>query len=119
MTQEQIEQYKSINEIFYKECERVAKILSDYDVYTERYETSNIQYAGSFSLNGDDIYWDGDEYWVYDECKNHNGDFPVSYLTMTDNELRAVAKRENDAYLKELREKEEKKKQTPEDIYKL
>ena len=109
MKQEQIEQYESLNAIFQEDCERVARILSDYAVYTERWETSNIEFAQNFSLCGVEVDWNGDEYWSYGGHEYHSGSFPVSYLSMTDEELRAAAEKENNAYLEELRKKKEKK----------
>lgn len=109
MTKEQIEQYESLNKIFQEDCERIAKVLSDYDVFTKRWETSDITYAQNFSICGVDVDWNGDEYWNYGGHEYHSGSFPVSYLSMTENELRAAAEKENNAYLDELRKRKEKR----------
>lgn len=110
MRKEQIEQYKFLDKIFNEECERVVEILKDYAVYTDKHETSNIRYASEFSFNDTDVDWEGDEYWNYGGHEYHSGSFPISYLSMTENELRTAVEKENEAYLNELRKKAEKKK---------
>ena len=109
MTKEQIEQYQALDNIFNEECSRVTRILRDYEVYTERWETSNITYAEQFSINGDVVDWHGDEYWAYGGHEYHSDDFPVSFLSMSEKELRAAAEKENEAYLAEVRKKKEEK----------
>ena len=111
MTKEQVEQYQTLDNIFNEECSRVAEILRDYEVYTDKWETGDITYAQEFSIDGVVVDWKGDEYWNYGGHEYHSGDFPVSYLSMSENELRAVAEKENDAYLAEINAEVRKRKE--------
>ena len=109
MTKEQVEQYQTLDNIFNEECSRVAGILEDYEVYTDRWETSDITYAKEFSIDGVVVDWNGDEYWNYGGHEYHSGNFPVSYLSMSEKELRAAAEKENETYLAEVRKKKKER----------
>lgn len=110
MTPEEIEKYSELNDKFESDCERIAEILSDLKE-PKQYDGYNIHYADNFHLCGEDVYWSGDEYWNYGGHEHHSGDFPKKYLTMTDNELKAIVEKENKKYDK----KKEAEKKIKED----
>ena len=110
MTQEELKKYSELNNKFISDCERVAKILSDLKE-PKQYDGCDITYAGDFYLCGADVEWSGDEYWNYGGHEHHSGSFPKEYLTMTDDELKAIVEKEN----KEYNEKKEAEKKAKED----
>ena len=93
MKKEELEQYRHITQLFEKECERVAE----------------------FVLGDEKIIWEGDEYWAFGGHERHIGEFPTYYLLMSEDELRDIAKKENETYLEQLRKAEEKKKREQEE----
>lgn len=100
MTQEQLNQYKSLDALFRYDCRKIVNILKNYVVFKE---VNGFSFAVDFSLtdNGLQVYWEGeDEDGEYYKCKKC-GIFPVEYLTMTREELKAVAEKENNKYLEE------------------
>ena len=106
MTREELEKYSELNNKFIRDCERVAKILSDLKE-PKQYDGCDITYADNFHLCGADVSWNGDEYWSYGGHEYHSGSFPKEYLTMTDDEIRAIVEKEN---MKYDEEKEAEKK---------
>lgn len=119
MTKEQVKQLQDLHALFLKECERVVNILEDYDVFTQDWG-GNIHFADTFRITEEgDVRWDGDEHWAYQGHEHHDGNFPMEYLTMTEEELRAEANRLNEEFLAERRkEEEEKEKREKERKYK-
>ena len=113
MTQEELKKYSELNEKFRSDCKRAAEILSDLKE-PKQSGGCDITYAKDFYLYGVDIHWSGDEYWNYGGHEYHSGDFPKEYLTMTDDELRAIVEKENKKYAEEQetknKAKEEEKK---------
>lgn len=110
MTQEELEKYSELNKKFRNDCERIAEILSDLKE-PKQHDGCNITYADNFCLCGTDVDWSGDEYWNYGGYEHHSGSFPKEYLTMTDDEIRAIVEKENMKY----DEKKEAEKKTKED----
>ena len=113
MTQEEIKNYCELNNKFEDECYRVCKILEGL----ERIKNSDghdIRFAEEFVVDGDDILWSGEETWQYGGYEYHTGSFPVKYLTMTDDELKAVVDEDNKLFHQEakedIRQKEEVEK---------
>ena len=82
MTQEEIDAYVEMQNKFQLECEKISDELG-------RYKWS-YGYLHIFSLDGDNVYGEGDEYDVkYENSLHHCGTFPVELLKMTDEERRA------------------------------
>ena len=82
MTQEEIDAYVELQNKFQLECEKISDELG-------RYKWS-YGYLHIFSLDGDNIYGEGDEYdKMYENSLHHCGTFPVELLKMTDEQRRA------------------------------
>ena len=110
MTQKELEKYSELNEKFRSDCTRVAEILSDLKE-PKQYDGCDITYADNFYLCGEDVSWNGDEYWSYGGHEYHSGYFPKEYLTMTDDELRAIVEKENKKYAEEQEAKKKAKEE--------
>lgn len=108
MTREELIQYAILRNKFEEECGRVCLILADSNA--RHCEHKDIRYAGSFSLIGDSIEWEGDEYWNYGGHEEHSGDFPADFLTMSDDELLKIVEKENEEWKSKL-EKNRKEKE--------
>lgn len=123
MTKEEVKKFKELCEQFEEDCSRVASILSQFEVYNKSEE--NITFASRFLPNGkDEVYWHGDEYWRYGGHEEHEGYFPIKYLSMTDEQVRKAGARKNAEFLKKKKEKEdaiaaEKKRKEYEQYQKL
>ena len=97
MTQKELKQYIDLSEKFEEECNRVCRILSDSK--KRHGECSDISYAEKFKIEGDDsVWWEGDEYWSYGGHESHGGYFSADFLTMSDNELAEIVKKENEEW---------------------
>lgn len=108
MKKEELEKFKNLYPLFIKEAERVAKILSNVKKYQESY-SSNPMFADKFTLEDNEVYWEGDEYWQYQGHEEHSGYFPIEYLSMTDEEIWNIVNDMNTKYEEEKkREKKEK-----------
>lgn len=81
MTQEEIDAYAEMQNKFQLECEKISDELG-------RYKWS-CGYLHVFSLDGDKIRGEGDEYDLYGESEHYCETFPVELLKMTDKERRA------------------------------
>lgn len=104
MTQEEIKEYIRLCDKFKDECYRVCKILSESK---KRCFLNDIKYADKFTIEHNNIMWEGYERWNYGGEQYHNGMFDLNYLTMTDDELRDIVKMENIEWDKEQKEQEE------------
>jgi hypothetical protein len=109
MTQEEV---KTLSELYHKfaaECERVGKIICHicWDI-TSYYEDA--EECDMWKINGDLVIGTGqDKYGDGLYCE-----FPLKYLTMSDDELTTMINKKNADYREEQRKKkeeEEKKKQ--------
>ena len=106
MTQEEIKQYISLYDKFEDECYRVRTILLGSKKHTV--DPCDITWADKFTIEQDNVIWEGTERWNYGGEQLHYGMFPLSYLTMTDDELRKIVERENFEWDKEQKEQKEK-----------
>ena len=93
MTKEELTQYVELCEKFENECERVCSILKNSKKRHGDY--IDINYANRFSLAGDSVFWEGDEYWSYGGHEYHSGDFPADFLSMSNDELLKIVEMEN------------------------
>jgi hypothetical protein len=108
MEKEELEKFKELYPLFDKEVRRVADILSNVTEYQEL-DGSNPAFAEKFVLAGDEVYWEGDEYWQFQGHEEHNGWFPIDYLSKTDEELRAIVDDMNAKYEEKKNKKKEEK----------
>lgn len=108
MTQEELKQYKELNEKFENECNRVCSILSGSK--KRHGECNNISYAERFKIEGENsVWWEGDEYWNYGGHEEHSGYFPSDFLAMSDDELAKIVKKENEEFDREVERKNQEK----------
>ena len=90
MTQEEIDLYEKLQNKFQLECEKISDALG-------RYKWS-YGYLHIFSLDGDNVYGEGDEYdKMYGNSLHYCESFPAELLKMTDEQRRE--------YVNNLREK--------------
>ena len=108
MKKEELEKFKELYPLFDKEVRRVADILSNVKEYQE-HDGSNPAFADKFVLEGDEVYWEGDEYWNYGGHEEHSGWFPIDYLSKTDEELRVIVDDMNAKYEEEKKKRKEAK----------
>ncbi len=108
MKKEDLDKFYELKKEFDAACVAVAETLSKFSVFTHE-ETGNISFADRFIHRGDDVFWDGDEYWSFGGHEYHSGYFPIEYLSMSEKELLKAAEKEEAEYQKELRKKEEEK----------
>jgi len=109
MTQKEIKQYIELSDKFENECYRVRTVLLGSKKHTV--DPHDITWADKFTIEQDNVVWEGNERWNYGGERWHNGMFPLSYLTMTDNELRKIVDKEDVEWEKEQKEQEEKCKE--------
>ncbi len=100
MNKKDLETYKKLQEEFIHECDRVAQILRGAT------ECRDMVYAENFILEEESVFWSGDEYWSYGGHEYHSGYFDADYLTMTDEELKAIVDKMNQEYRKKQEKKE-------------
>lgn len=104
MKKTDLEKYSELHEEFIRECDRVADIVKHMPLYK-----NDIEFADRFVLEGDDVFWEGDEYWSRGGHEYHSGTFPAEWLTMTDDELLVIVEKEIDDYNKLAEERSKKK----------
>ena len=109
MTKEEIKQYVEITDKFESECERVRTILSESK--KRCVSPNDITWATKFTIEHDSVVWEGYETWNYGGEQWHTGSFDLAYLTMTDEELYEIVKRENEEWNKEQEKKEQDSKE--------
>ena len=102
MKKTDLEKLKTLTEEFYKDCNRVAHILEG--VLAWRKPDCDIFYASEFYLDGNTVYWKGNER-CRGECYSHDGYFSAEYLTMSDSELKELVEEKNRQYVKEQNDK--------------
>lgn len=110
MNKTDLKNFKELYDKFLDDCNRVAGILANSKERTA-HESGNINYADTFTLDGDDVSWEGDEYWSFGEHEYHSGYFPVEFLTMTDDELMKIVDKENNEYNKKQEAKQKRKEE--------
>ena len=112
MKKENLKNFKETYTEFINDCDPVANILSNVKEYQKPSFNCNPAFADTFTIVGDDIFWVGEENWRYGE--RHYGNFPLEYLTMTDEELQKIVDKMNEEYDKKQetlkKEKEEREK---------
>ena len=106
MTQEEIKQYIRLCDKFEDECYRVCTILSESKKRTA--SPNDITFADKFTIEHNNVIWEGHETWNYGGEQWHCGMFDLNYLNMTDDELREIVERENLEWDKEQKEMKEK-----------
>lgn len=113
ITLEQIKTFDGLHSKFINECKRVANILENYRCWYEpTYEC--IHYAEDFYPCGNDVYWKGRD----EDNDLQDGEFPIIWLTMTDEEVHVAAAKKNEEYLERvMKEKEEKERKKQEADY--
>ena len=105
MEKTDLKKYSKLNEEFVEECNRVVSIIK----YMPEYK-NDIEFADRFVLEGEGtVFWDGDEYWSRGGHEHHLGCFSAEYLTMTDDELKALVTEKIDEYNKWIEEKHKKR----------
>lgn len=108
MTQEELEEIKELEK-------KIKKIFSDL-----KDEGGYICFADTFYCEDDEVAWHGVETGSYQYYEEHNGYFPIEYLSFTDDELRDEVVKKNIEYKKRLeKEREEKEKAETEKRRKL
>lgn len=100
MTQEELQQYIELSEKFDEACEMVQ------EMFCNTIDTSSgcygIGQADAFGIEGDWVKWSGAPYGYVQE-----GSFPITYLTMSQQELHKIAVEEQMAYNKKISNQEE------------
>lgn len=105
MNKQDLKQLSTLYSEFEKECQRVADILSNLENHN-----GEVMYATEFKPGGNIVIWSGhDTFWH--ETTYYYGDFPLEYLTMTDDELKEIVEKENEAHRKKEDEDEKKKEE--------
>ena len=100
MTQEELQQYVELSEKFDEACETVQEMFCNtIDPMSGCY---GIQNADAFAVNGDWVCWSGAPYGY--ACE---GSFPITYLTMSQQELHKIAVESQTAYNKKISNQEE------------
>lgn len=105
-----LKNFKELYDKFIEDCNRVVHILTNSKERT-MHECGNIYYAEKFTLDGNDVNWEGDEYWQFQGHEHHSGDFPAEFLTMTDDELMKIVDKENKEYDKKQEAKQKEKEE--------
>ena len=100
MTTKDFSEFSRLNEVFIKDCERIARIL-------ER-ECVDWSFIDEWRLEDGYVGGRGTERWAYGGYEEYSLSFPAKYLTMTDDELNAIVDAQLEA--KKKREDEEKRK---------
>lgn len=109
MTKEELSDLvNSLYPKFKEGCERVKEILGKV-IWEANMELSDAKYCYVWSLAGTDVFGTGfDEDGEYYSCE-----FPIEYLTMSDQQLYDLVEQINEDYRKK---KEEKRKQEAEQL---
>lgn len=102
MTQEELKQYKELNEKFENDCDRVCGILSGSK------KRGDICYADKFRIKEERVWWEGFEYFRGDP-EWYSGSFPSNFLTTSDDELAEIVKKENEEFDREVERKNQER----------
>ena len=104
MTQKELDRYIKLQDKFQLRCEAICEILKPLN--------SSYGYLSDFELDVYDakVYGEGDEYWQYGGHEHHSCAFPVSYLCMSDDDIKKIVedelKKREEAKLEELKRRE-------------
>jgi hypothetical protein len=108
MDKKELKQFIKLYEKFESECNRVCSILNGSK--KRHGECNNISYAEKFKIEGENsVWWEGDEYWNYGGHEWHSGYFPSDFLTMSDDDLAEIVKKENEEFDREVERKSQEK----------
>ena len=100
MTEKELANYRQLNDIFVSECERVANILKDEP-------GSDTAFAEEFRIEGEDVCWEGDEYWNYGGHEHYSDSFPAEYLTMPEDQLKEIVRKKIEEHEAKVQAKKE------------
>lgn len=89
---------------FKEDCERVAAILEGI-----KDKGNYICFAHTFRIEDGEVYWEGDEWGSYQYHEEHDGYFPLEYLTMSNEELEKIVEERNTELQREIEKKEKEK----------
>lgn len=95
MTQKQLQEFKRLTDIFNETCSHITTLLVRL--------SEDFKHMDTFTLDGDEVWCEGDEYWGYGGHEHHCGKFPASLLTLSDSQI-------NQWITIELKKKEDEKK---------
>jgi len=104
MTAKELDKYIKLQNKFQLRCEAICKILEPLSY--------SYGYLSDFELDVYDakVYGEGDEYWQYGGHEHHSCAFPVSYLCMSDDDIKKIVeddlKKKEEARLARLAEQE-------------
>lgn len=105
MKVEELNTFLELYNQFIKNCERVQDKLGNLKDFR-----GEICFAEHFHIDGTNVCWDGDETLCYGGgYENHEGEFDMKFLTMSDEELDEYVKRENEIFEQKEKEKAEAK----------
>lgn len=104
MTKEELNKYEEMQDTFQMRCERICQILSPLD--------DSYKYVYDFSIDGDNIYGIGEEYWQYGGYEKYYAEFPKEYLYMDDKEIQKIV----DTEFKKKEDEKARKKANEEKI---
>lgn len=80
MTQKELDEYIKLQDKFQSRSEAICKILKPLN--------SSYDYLSDFYIEGDKVYGEGYEYWSYGGCERHSASFSLSYICMSDNNIK-------------------------------
>lgn len=118
MTQEEIKTFNELYRKFQKECERVKEVLS-----TLPHQIGGDIYLADYFYRICDMDMDDAVLWIgYDETYEEvNGSFPLEYLSLTDDELKAIVDEEKRKFeeeqLAKRAEADKKEKEIRKELY--
>lgn len=107
MTEKQVKDFLSLNEEFINRCDKVRQLLQPLDI--------SFGYLDTFEPDGDFVYGEGDEYWEYGGHAHHSQKFPIEYLWLKDDEIKAMVKKAVEDRERQIKEKKEKEQREQEE----
>ena len=107
MTEKQVKDFLSLNEKFNNRCDKVCQLLQPLD--------NSFGYLDTFEPDGDFVYGEGDEYWEYGGHEHHGQKFPIEYLWLKDDEIKAMVKKAVEDRERQIKEKKEKEQREQEE----
>lgn len=72
MTEKQVKEFETLNDIFQYRCEEICKILAPLN--------PSYKFLTDFEFDGDKIFGEGYEYWGYGGEERHAASFPKGFL---------------------------------------
>jgi hypothetical protein len=95
MTQKQLQEFRRLTDIFDDMCSHITTLLVRLD--------GDFKHTNIYTLDGDEVWCEGDEYGGYGGHEHYSKSFPASLLTLSDNAI-------NQWITIELKKKEDEKK---------